>query len=94
MYAPPAFDSFPASHYPRISYSRRAEAAMIVKVVIKQGEDGFFVAHCPSLRSCWSQGKTREEALDNIRKAVALYLESPSQELTQDESQEVVELSL
>ena len=67
---------------------------MIVKVVIKQGEDGFFVAHCPSLRSCWSQGKSREEALDNIREAVALYLESPSQELTQDESQEVVELSL
>lgn len=67
---------------------------MIVKVVLKQGEDGFFVAHCPSLRSCWTQGKTREEALDNIREAVALYLESPSQELASDESQEVVELSL
>ena len=67
---------------------------MIVKVVIKQGEDGYFVAHCPSLRSCWSQGNTREEALDSIREAIALYLESPSQELTQDESQEVVELSL
>ena len=67
---------------------------MIVKVVIKQGEDGYFVAHCPSLRSCWSQGKTREEALENIREAVALYLESPSQELAPDESQEVVELSL
>jgi len=67
---------------------------MIVKVVIKQGEDGYFVVHCPSLRSCWSQGKTREEALDNIREAVALYLESPSQELAPDDSQEVVELSL
>ena len=67
---------------------------MIVKVVVKQGEDGFFVAHCPSLRSCWSQGKTRDAALDNIREAVALYLESPSQELAPDESQEVVELSL
>jgi len=67
---------------------------MILKVVIKRGEDGYFVAHCPSLRSCWSQGKTRAEALDNIREAVALYLESPSQELAPDESQEVVELSL
>ncbi len=67
---------------------------MIVKVVIKQGEDGFFVASCPSLRSCWSQGKSREEALDNIREAIILYLESQSHELTQDESQEVVELSL
>jgi len=67
---------------------------MILKVVLKRGEDGYFVAHCPSLRSCWSQGKTREEALDNIREAVALYLESPSQKLAPDESQEVVELSL
>ena len=67
---------------------------MILKVVLKRGEDGYFVAHCPSLRSCWSQGKTREEALDNIREAVALYLESPTQELAPDESQEVVELSL
>ena len=67
---------------------------MIVKVVIKQGEDGFFVASCPSLRSCWSQGKSREQALDNIREAIILYLESQSHELTQDESQEVVELSL
>ena len=67
---------------------------MILKVVLKRGEDGYFVAHCPSLRSCWSQGKTRAEALDNIREAVALYLESPSQELAPDESQEVVELSL
>jgi len=67
---------------------------MILKVVLKRGEDGYFVAHCPSLRSCWSQGKTREEALDNIREAVALYLESPSQQLAPDESQEVVELSL
>jgi predicted RNase H-like HicB family nuclease len=34
------------------------------------------------------------EALDNIREAIILYLESQSHELTQDESQEVVELSL
>ncbi len=67
---------------------------MTIKVLIRKGEDGFFVAHCPSLKSCWSQGKTRDEALNNIREAVALYLESPSQQLPPDESQEVVELSL
>jgi predicted RNase H-like HicB family nuclease len=48
---------------------------MIVKVVIQQGEDGYFVANCPSLKSCWAQGKTREEAIQNIREAIALYLE-------------------
>jgi len=48
---------------------------MILKVVVKRGEDGYFVANCPSLKSCWSQGKTREEALENIREAIALFLE-------------------
>ena len=67
---------------------------MIIKVVIKQGEDGYFVASCPSLKSCWSQGKSREEALENIREAIALYLEPQASELIQDNTQEVVELSL
>jgi predicted RNase H-like HicB family nuclease len=49
---------------------------MPIKVVVKQGEDGYLVANCPSLKSCWSQGKNREEALKNIREAIALYLES------------------
>jgi predicted RNase H-like HicB family nuclease len=67
---------------------------MIVKVVVQRGEDGYFVANCPSLKSCWSQGKTREEALENIREAIALFLEPQPKELTQDETKEVVELSL
>ncbi|MFI5175978.1 MAG: type II toxin-antitoxin system HicB family antitoxin [Terriglobia bacterium] len=67
---------------------------MIIKVVIRQGEDGYVVATCPSLKSCWSQGKNREEALLNIREAIALYLEPQPNDLTQDKSQEVVELSL
>ena len=67
---------------------------MIVKVVVKEGEDGYFVASCPSLKSCWSQGKSREEALENIREAITLYLEPEPSELIQDATQEVVELSL
>ena len=61
---------------------------MIVKVVVQRGEDGYFVANCPSLKSCWSQGKTREEALENIREAIALFLEPPQSELAQDETEE------
>ena len=67
---------------------------MNVKVVIERGEDGYFVAHCPALKSCWSQGKTREEALDNIREAIALYLEPESAEVEQTAEREVVELAL
>jgi predicted RNase H-like HicB family nuclease len=66
---------------------------MTVKVIIEPGEDGYFVAHCPSLKSCWSQGRTREEALRNIREAVELYLEPAPGELSVSENAEVVELS-
>jgi predicted RNase H-like HicB family nuclease len=45
-------------------------------VVIEKGEDGFFVVHCPMLRGCWSQGTTEEEALENIREAIAGWLEA------------------
>ena len=56
---------------------------MKIKVIIEKGEDGYFVAHCPSLKSCWSQGKTEEEALKNIQEAIELYLE-PDEELVKD----------
>jgi len=49
---------------------------MKFRVIIQQDEDGAFVAECPSLPGCISQGKTREEALDNIRDAITGYLES------------------
>lgn len=65
---------------------------MNVKVVLERGEDGYYVAHCPALRSCWSQGQTRDEALRNIREAIELYLEPDPARLPQDEH-EVVELT-
>ncbi len=48
---------------------------MKFSVIIEKGEDGYFTAHCPSLRSCWSQGNNKEEALANIQEAIELYLE-------------------
>ena len=49
---------------------------MKFRVVIEQDEDGVFVAECPSLPGCISQGKTRKEALSNIKEAINGYLES------------------
>ena len=49
---------------------------MRYRVLIEQDEDGVFVAEVPSLPGCVSQGGTREEALSNVREAIALYLES------------------
>ncbi|HXZ28638.1 MAG TPA: type II toxin-antitoxin system HicB family antitoxin [Terriglobales bacterium] len=48
------------------------------RVLIEVDEDGAFVAEVPSLPGCISQGKTRAEALKNIREAIAGYLESLS----------------
>jgi predicted RNase H-like HicB family nuclease len=70
------------------------EATMNFKVVVERGEDGYFVAHCPPLKGCWSQGRTRQEALDNIREAIDLYLEPEPKDLVEDEAHEVVDLAL
>jgi len=48
---------------------------MKFRVVIEQDEDGVFVASCPSLPGCHSQGATRSEAKANIREAIEGYLE-------------------
>jgi predicted RNase H-like HicB family nuclease len=53
---------------------------MKFRVVIEQDEDGVFVASCPTLPGCWSQGTTRDEARQNIEEAVAGYLESLEKE--------------
>lgn len=49
---------------------------MKYRVLIEQDEDGVFVAEVPSLPGCISQGQTREQAIENIKEAIVLYLES------------------
>lgn len=49
---------------------------MKYRVLVEQDEDGVFVAEVPSLPGCVSQGETRAEALENVREAIAVYLES------------------
>lgn len=49
---------------------------MKLRIIIEQDEDGVFVAQCPALPGCISQGKTREEAQANIKEAITAYLES------------------
>ncbi len=44
-------------------------------VVIERDEDGFFVGEVPQLSACYSQGKTLDELLNNIREAIELCLE-------------------
>jgi predicted RNase H-like HicB family nuclease len=44
------------------------------QVVLYRGEDSYWVAECPSLPGCVSQGKTKEEATANVKEAIAAYI--------------------
>ena len=43
---------------------------MIYRVMIEEGEDFGYVAHCPAIPGCHSQGNTMEEAIENIKDAI------------------------
>jgi|TARA_Y100000310_G_C20466368_1_gene707841 predicted RNase H-like HicB family nuclease len=49
---------------------------MKLRIIVEQDEEGTFVAECSSLPGCISQGKTREEAINNIKDAMLGYIES------------------
>jgi len=49
---------------------------MKYRVLIEADEDGIFVAECPSLPGCISQGKSHAEALRNIQEAIEGYIQS------------------
>ncbi len=44
------------------------------EVIIYHGEDGFWIAECPSLPGCVSQGKTKQAAINNIKEAIEGYI--------------------
>jgi predicted RNase H-like HicB family nuclease len=45
-------------------------------VIVEQDEEGFYVASCPALKGCWSQGRSEDEALASIREAIEGWLEA------------------
>ena len=46
------------------------------QVVITRGEDGYWIAECPSLPGCLSQGSTKTEVVANIKEAIDAYIEA------------------
>ncbi|TAK52021.1 MAG: type II toxin-antitoxin system HicB family antitoxin [Gammaproteobacteria bacterium] len=46
------------------------------QILLSHGEDGYWVVECPSLPGCVSQGKSREEAIDNAREAIQAYVDA------------------
>jgi len=48
---------------------------MKLRVIIEQDENGYYIAEVPALPGCLSQGKSQEEAIDNIKEAIEGWLE-------------------
>ena len=61
---------------------------MKYKVLLQQSEEGFSVS-CPGLPGCWSQGRTEQEALENIRDAIREYLEAIAESLQDADGGEI-----
>lgn len=55
-------------------------ASVDLSVTLEQDEDGAWIAECPAIPGCVSQGETREDALVNIHEAIALCLEVRAQQ--------------
>ncbi len=70
---------------------------MNFRVLIEPDEDGVFVAEVPALSGCISQGRTHAEAVENIKEAIAAYLESlkaHSEPIPPPISEEIVEVTI
>ena len=70
---------------------------MKYRVLIERDEDGVYVVEVPALPGCVSQGRTRDEALRNIREAIELYMESlraHDEPIPPPISEEVVEVAI
>jgi len=70
---------------------------MKYRVLVEPDEDGVYVAEVPALPGCISQGRTRAEALENVKEAIAAYLKSltaHNEPVPPPISEEVVEVTL
>jgi len=54
---------------------------MVYNVYIEKGEDFGYIAHCPSIPGCHSQGETLEEVIDNIKDAIRGCIEALGKDL-------------
>lgn len=46
------------------------------RIVVEQDEDGVYIVSVPSLKGCYSQGDTVDEAVENIKDAIKLHIEA------------------
>jgi len=67
---------------------------MKLRVVLEPSEEGGYTVSVPSLPGCISEGDTKEEALENIREAIDLYLEVVEDDLVFSDKAEQIEIAV
>jgi predicted RNase H-like HicB family nuclease len=67
---------------------------MKLRVILEKSDEGGYTVFVPSLPGCISEGDTKEEAIENIRQAVALYLEPVDDDADFSQGAEVIELAI
>lgn len=67
---------------------------MNLKVILEPSDEGGYTVYVPALPGCISEGDSRKEALDNIREAIALYMEPIEDDLVLDDRAEELDLAV
>ena len=67
---------------------------MKLKVVLEPSDEGGYTVYAPSLPGCISEGDTKEEALANIKEAIALYLEPVEDDFNASPDTEIMEIAV
>ncbi|UJS17373.1 MAG: type II toxin-antitoxin system HicB family antitoxin [Candidatus Jettenia sp.] len=67
---------------------------MKIQVILEPSDEGGYTAIVPALPGCISEGNTKEEALENIREAIELYLEPIEDDLRFNPNIQVLEIAI
>jgi len=64
---------------------KKVMKVMQFPVIVEKDEDNFYVAECPLFEGCYTQGRTIEEALKNIKEVIELCIEEKTKTIEQRE---------
>ncbi len=67
---------------------------MKLKVVLEPQEEGGYSVYVPSLPGCISEGDNKEEALNNIKEAIELYLEVDASQVKRSKNDKIAEVTV
>lgn len=67
---------------------------MKLQIVLEPSEEGGFTVYVPSLPGCCSEGDSQEEALENIKEAIALYLEPIEDDALLSPNAQILEIAV